>query len=430
MLQTAKKQTDDITFDDYLSLDIKKLWLGIRAEPWSFWFLCGYFFFEYTQVQKIYPWLGFLPWGQIFILGAFFLAFISQDHKWISNPCNTAIFLFFIHIFVSSLLAFDIGQSFDYLNVIANWAIMYYCVICIISTKKRFYVLFLLLLLASFKMSQFATISWIQRGFSFMRWGVGGPPGWFGDSADMGCHILLFLAWSVAFLSFTYKRNGVYSKIFCLAMVITALCTIIATGNRGSFLGLAAIGLATLLLLPSRIRNLCAIGAIAVAIYWATPQEFLDRFDTAGKDETSTTRLELWQNGIKMGEEKPFFGVGYENFTKYGNYYFGQKLVAHNSPITVFAELGYLGLALYLYIHLTIYRVNRKTRKIAKELGDEFSAAVATSLYLGLAAYVISTLFITVPYYPFLYVQLALTAALSNIVIKQSIDQKKMASQR
>ncbi len=425
MLNKAKLQASDITFDDYLSFDIKKTWIGIRAEPWSFWFLCGYFFFEYTQVQKIYPWLAIVPWGQLFLLAALYCIFISKESKWNSNSCNVAIIILFLHVFISSLLAFDVGRSFDFLNIIANWAIMYYCVICIITTKKRFYVLMLLLLLACLKMSQHATISWAMRGFSFQRWGIAGAPVWFGDAADFGLQMCLYLAWAIAFLSVTYKSNGIYSKIFYLTMIITAFATIIAAGNRGTFLGVAAMGLSALLLLPNRIRNFFLIGALAAIVLWAAPQEFLDRFDTAGEDRTSLERLELWGNGIEMGKEHPFFGVGYQNFRIYGEYRYGTSKVAHNALVETFAELGYSGLVLYLYLVFTIYRVNRRTKKISLAAGDAFSSAVSTSLSLGLPAFIVCGLFISVQFYPFLYVQLALTAALNNIVRQKSNSEKK-----
>lgn len=424
MLNKANLQGSEVTFNDYLSLDIKKVWLGIRAEPWSFWFLCGYFFFEYTQAQIIYPWLKILPWGQIFLLGALYFIFTSRESKWISNPCNTAIIIFFLHILVSSILAFDSTRSFDKLNVIANWAVMYYCVMCIVTTKKRFYVLLLLLMLACFKMSQFSAISWMERGFSFARWGTTGAPIWFGDAADYGLQLCLFLAWAVAFQSVVYKRNGRYTKIFCAAMIVTALASILATGNRGTLLGLAAMGLSALLLIPNRIRNFFLISVVTAGMLWAAPQEFLDRFDTAGEDQTSVKRIELWENGIQMGKEHPIFGVGYYNYTTYGAHYFNESLVTHNSPITVFAELGYIGLILYLYIMFIIYWVNKRTRKIATEHGDSYVAAIATSLFLGVPAYFICSIFITVPYYPFLYVQLALTASLSNITRRNYLAKK------
>ena len=416
MLKKEKLQGSEVTFDDYLSLDIKKTWLGIRAEPWSFWFLCGYFFFEYTQIQKIYLWMEVLPWAQFFLLGALYFIFTSNGQKWVSNSCNTAISIFFLHVFLSSLLAFDVSKSFDFMNIIANWAIMYYCVICIVNTKKRFFILMLLLLLACLKMSQHGAISWAQRGFSFTRWGVAGAPVWFGDAADFGLQMCLYLAWAIAFLSVTFHRNGRYSKLFFISMIVTALATIIATGNRGTFLGLAAMAISTLLLMPNRVRNLCMVGLVTFVVLWVAPQEFLDRFDTAGEDNTSVERLELWENGIEMGEKHPFFGVGYQNYRVYGKVYYNKTKVSHNSVVEIFAELGYIGLFLYFYIMLTIYRVNRATKKLAVVSDDRFSSAIASSLNLGLPAYFVCSLFISVQFYPFLYVQLAITAALNNIV--------------
>ncbi len=51
----------NIPFSSYLSLNISEIWVGLRQEPWSFWFLCLYVMLEYTRIHAIYPWLGILP---------------------------------------------------------------------------------------------------------------------------------------------------------------------------------------------------------------------------------------------------------------------------------------------------------------------------------------------------------------------------------
>jgi O-antigen ligase len=55
-------------------------------------------------------------------------------------------------------------------------------------------------------------------------------------------------------------------------------------------------------------------------------------------DDTSARgRIEAWSEGLTLLTAHPVFGVGYSRFTEYN------ELVAHNSFIHTFAELGLLG---------------------------------------------------------------------------------------
>jgi O-antigen ligase len=406
-----------VSFDDYLSLNVKNMWQGFRQESWFFWFLCLYFLFEYTRLQAIYPWLGVIPWAQMTLLLAFAGAIFSSEFKFKTITFEIVFFLFLVHILITSIFAENPSASFEKLSVMVNWAIMYYCVVVIVDSKKRFFILLSVMMLASFKMSQHAALSWAARGFAFERWGIAGPVGWFGDSADLGLQMCIFLAFAALFYFLVRRRVGIFFNVVLLAMMISALAAILATGNRGTFLGLLGMLLAFLMIQKNRFRNVLLLAAVLAALLWAAPKEFLDRFDTAGKDKTSTERLIFWENGIEMGNKYPLLGVGYENFSDYNRKRFDHKsMVAHNAPITVFAELGYPGLILYFYLIYKVVRVNFVSRKLARDKGDGFSEAMSTAIIVGTAGYFVASMFISVGYYPFLYVQMAFSAALYRIV--------------
>src|SRR5690625_2749265 len=72
----------------FYTLDVKGLWQYFKGEHFSFWMICGYLFVEYVRPQSILPWLDFLPWAQLFVLGALAGWLMDHDRKWVGSPIN------------------------------------------------------------------------------------------------------------------------------------------------------------------------------------------------------------------------------------------------------------------------------------------------------------------------------------------------------
>ena len=107
-----------------------------------------------------------------------------------------------------------------------------------------------------------------------------------------------------------------------------------------------------------------------------------------------------------------------------GNY--SHCLVAHNTYVTAAAEMGIIGFIVYLSLILFILIQNARTRNNAKQCNNMFIRYMAHGLDGGIIGYVIATIFYTTLFYPMLYVQLAMTVALSEISKKKLIEKKKM----
>lgn len=405
---------EEIVFDDLILMRFKKIAVSYFSQSAGFFFLCVYFFFEYTRIHQIYEWLGIIPWAQISLLIAFFLALIGP-RKLSIGIFGLSFGLFFVHILCSSMMAMNTSWSLSRLDLIINWLVMYFCVVNLVTSKERVFLLLSVIIVSSFKMSQHAAIAWALRGFRFERWGISGPPGWFGDSADLGLQMCIYLAIVSLFFIHYRKRLDKIPNLIFLAMIVTAFATILAAGNRGTLLALTAMALTYLLIQSNRLRNFLILSVVSLLLLWAAPQQLLDRFDTAGSDRTSIERLDLWGNGIEMANRNPIFGVGYDNYTIANARYFQMTKVAHNSPITVAAELGFVGFMLYAFLMLKVVWVAFRIRK--KDVSEDgFFKVLSAAIILGMSAYFISTLFITVPFYPFLYVFMALLAAMHNIM--------------
>jgi putative inorganic carbon (HCO3(-)) transporter len=157
---------------------------------------------------------------------------------------------------------------------------------------------------------------------------------------------------------------------------------------------------------------------LAFALLWTfLPDEQKERFQTIGEDKTSQQRILYWENGIEMIKEHPVLGVGYFNFPLYyGRYYPDDVLresaqLPHNIFIQIGTDTGLLGLAVFSGFLLVAYRLGRRFK--AGGCKDQ-QTLIGRCANLSLLGFVVAGQFVTVAYYPFLWIHLALVVALNN----------------
>jgi O-antigen ligase len=161
------------------------------------------------------------------------------------------------------------------------------------------------------------------------------------------------------------------------------------------------------------------------------PEQMINEFRTAGEDSTSIQRLGLWSFGMDVARDNPVLGVGYENWVDYCNFIdpvipeVPRCMVAHNAYVTVVAETGYVGLVLYILLAVFILIQNASTRANARQLDNKLFLYTALALDAGLIGYLASSMFYSVSWYPFIWVQLAMTVALHEISRNQLCNSKE-----
>lgn len=418
-----------------LGLSPKKIWRVLKGQSWAFWLLCLYFFFEYVRPQAIWPFIDVLPWSQTVLLASAAAAVVEGKFR-LDVPLAGLLSAFTLVVIVSVAGAYDPAASFGRWQLFVNWFLVFFLVVNVVDTKERFFIFVLLYLLWNFKMSQHGARSWAAAGFGFRDWGVVGAPGWFHNSGEFGIQMTMFLPLSVYFAMECWEESeALWKRLFLLAMPVTCLMSVIASSSRGAYLGLAAAAVVMLFQLrqikpAALITGLLVIGALLI------PAEQWDRFETAGEDDTSRARLEYWEDGIEIMNRHPFFGVGYENWLPYyrdhfsGEGHYGTSQVPHNIFIEAGAELGYFGLIAFVLLIFGTFSVNLKTRRVAHRLGPpgEFFVRMGYALDAALVGFLVSGFFVTVLYYPFFWVNLAMTAALHMAVRRQFAETRRSRS--
>ena len=426
MHRTPRPPADD-SFEDVYRLRPGAIWRRLKAEPLYFWLFCGYLFFEYFRPQVIYPVIDFFPWARTFILGAFLFAlFSARQSKSLSGPLTLPFFAFMGVVFASIPFAFDPAWSMREVNTMINWILVYLLFLWLVDTKFRFYIVLGILFLASLKLAQHGFRVSLARDFGYASWGIKGPLGWFSNAADLGVQMAIFTAWAVAiYLGLrTYWEYRVIRWLFAFAP-IAGVVTAIGIGQRNTAVAFVAMGLAVLLVTRNRIRNLLIVALAGAALFMLMPDEYKARFDTAGTDHTSESRLTYWEHGKRIYADHPVIGVGFNNWAPYtvSNYpemfVLGRFEVAHSVPITVAVETGTLGLITYYWLVLAIVLTNLRSARLLRSVEPPFWRYMAIALNVGLAGFLGAGMFLSIMIYPFLWFQAGLTAALYKIAARE-----------
>jgi O-antigen ligase len=252
-----------------------------------------------------------------------------------------------------------------------------------------------------------------------------GPPGFFENSGELAIQMLVFTP--IAY-HFAVGLRPWLTKVkywLLMAFPLTGAMTVLGASSRGGQVGLAAEVLFTFFT-GKRLIKAIAVTAVLAAAGWAVlPDEQKTRFLEAGDDTTSQQRLLYWSHGIDMIQSHPLLGIGYFNFPLYFERHYPESLIVseaqlpHNIFIQIGVDLGILGLIVYLIL---IYRAFRSTMDVRSAARNAPQLAFYVTLSKGFdtafIGFLVAGQFVSVVYYPFMWIHLALVVALRNIVQK------------
>jgi O-antigen ligase len=282
---------------------------------------------------------------------------------------------------------------------------------------------FLLLLLAfglwNIKMTQHGVRSWASIGFGFRAVGVGGAPGWFQNSGEFGIQMCVFAPIAGYFAYGAWPVLNKWSRRLLLVVIASALMSMIATSSRGAIVGIAAVSAWVIWRTPHRVKALVSLSVAAALIWLAIPAESKERFREIGDDRTSTKRLTYWTHGVEIASQHPLLGIGYRNWLPYYRaHYNPEGQLPHNFMVEAAAELGYLGALVVVWIMVASFRETANVRRRTAASGqtpDRLLWALAYGLDGALIGFAVSGFFVTVLYYPFLWMNTAMVMALARV---------------
>lgn len=237
--------------------------------------------------------------------------------------------------------------------------------------------------------------------------------------------ILPFIAITF-FMSLAEKNKTL--KIILLGIAAIILFALISTVSRGGIVGLGGMLLISTFKAKRKIIAILLVCIMAVLFLNIMPAGLRERFEKTqvseyaygigvGDIDSSTRRYNLSLAAWRMFLAHPIFGVGVGNYfyenRNYAPVYPGR---AHNMYLEIMAELGIIGLLLFLGI---IFYTSRCLNKIIKN--NSVFSGYARGLYIGLAGFLVTGIFLHAQQDRILWFIVFMSAALERIYEKNYI---------
>lgn len=338
----------------------------------------------------------------------------------IRSPLSGWIVLYGLIVVLSGVFGYNPSNSFENLHWFFNWLIIYFAIIWTVRTRTQFFIFLALYLLFNFKLSQTGFLSWAAQGFGFDAHGTGGP-GWLRNSGEFGIQMCIFTPLAVAFALALRRHCSTPVRWILYFIPITAIGAILASASRGALAGLGASSLWSIRTGKHFVRTLILVGTLLLLAYAALPEEFKERLGSSGADRTSLVRLDRWEKGWETIKKYPVLGVGHKNWEIYYgdhlNYGLPGTRMVHNIFIESGTEHGLLGLGTLCALLISMLFVNARTRALARDSNDTFSIYIAHGMDAAIWGMVISSSFVTVLYYPYVWIHAAFVASLHISVL-------------
>jgi O-antigen ligase len=205
--------------------------------------------------------------------------------------------------------------------------------------------------------------------------------GLFGDPNDFSSLLAVALVLSLYWI-IDGHRNPM-ARYFWVPAFLLFGYALVLTQSRGGLLA-ALLGILVLLYYRLGPRATTVLVLCLVPIVLSV---FVARQTTFAEDDTATGRFHHWADGLELLKAKPLLGVGMNQFDKHS------YLVAHNSYLHCYGELGFLGGTLFFgaffYALWVLWRLTSRRAVIldptARQLNPYLLAAV-----VGYAAALVS----------------------------------------
>jgi len=403
----------------------------------SFVGLMFYAFIEYSRLPEMYPIFQLLDLGKVAIILAA-VGYLASPRaqsgvRSSSRGIDTAVLVFTIGNLLSSCFASQQTHVWGAFLQAVYYATVYFLLTRILTSFWQIRTFLFLVLLLNLKLAQHTVRSYSMyrsSGMSDMRIIMSGGAGagvtsFFGNAGDRG--LAMTVVWGIVWAWLVGKVEKKRSvRVFLAICFVLFFFAILFCGTRGAVVGAAAIVLAALARSPKRIGAAFLAIVFLLGVWLILPGASKQRFGAAWDwqtDPDTASRITYWGLGLEMFEHNPILGVGPGNFVYLNPF----NQVEHSVYVQVLSGLGLVGTTSFLAMLVLFFRLNARTRKLALQTGGgrrSFAYCLAFGLDLGMVGYLTSGAFLSVLYYPHLWILLGLSVALNKCCLNEPREQQ------
>jgi probable O-glycosylation ligase (exosortase A-associated) len=382
------------------------------------WAIIAIFVMEYVRPQSLFPPLGMLKLNSLIPLGTYaYSLFFSrkESYKFLrtreSKLLMTFALLMFLHYFFADVTMY-VHRRF---TAVIGYIITFYLLEKELDGFRKLD-LFLRAFVIIHTFIVFLNLDLFLRGdrSEFISSGS-----FLGDGNDFGLALNVALPLAMYYI---FHGKGKMLRITMTTCAVFMLIGIIGLASRGAIVALVMV-LGYFIFWSRRfVLGIALVIFTTVIVSLFASQLFFERMATLrdySSEGSASARLDAWQAGLHMAIDHPLTGVGVGHFfVAYGKTYrnpnaTGPWMNAHSMYFQTLGETGLPGFALYLAILATGYF---GVGAIRAKKGDGERAPpthdLALFVRMSWVAFIINGAFLSVAYYPHVFVLCGISSAL------------------
>lgn len=170
------------------------------------------------------------------------------------------------------------------------------------------------------------------------------------------------------------KTSKVMNRVVSILIIVALVIVILSTGSRTGLV-LTLFVLFMYFLSSGNANNVVVmillVLFLAPVIYNYIPESIWERFlETNDLVESGnfSDRGDVWKAGLEaLSHENFLVGVGYSNFSTMLRQHFGWQMASHNTYLSYLADLGIIGLVIFMVTLCTLFKIVWNIYKASKD---------------------------------------------------------------
>jgi putative inorganic carbon (hco3(-)) transporter len=343
------------------------------------------------------------------------------------------VWITFTTLYISIVPEFSghLQDARDHLQEVSKILLMTFLTILLVSSKKKFRWL-VLVILASFGIKAlFAAVFYLQTGGEFQIWG---PEGSFlYDNNDFGLAMNMTLP---MFFYMAQAERSLWVRVGLRGLMVAVAICVVGTYSRGGLLGLSAVTLVIVGKSRQKVIGLFLVCVAVAGVLTLTTVAWKNRmsdFLQGNLDNSAYSRLIAWGGGWNLALSHPLTGGGFDIYTDEAafphfvppslrGYLYGKNIHLHSSHSIYFqmlGEHGFVGLGLFLMLLGSCFMSMRRLREQAITHTQLQWVVPYTNMFeVTLLAYMISGATLGRAYFDFFYQVVALVIVLKLLAAR------------
>ena len=238
----------------------------------------------------------------------------------------------------------------------------------------------------------------------------------------------MFISMSIPLLVFIANEvRNKWGRYGLYAAAVLAVPGVILTGSRGGMLTMA-VAVALTVWRKTKWWKAAITGAVvSVAVLAIIPSQTEQRYQTIKSYQeapSAVTRIRAWETSLAMAADRSVTGVGFGQdvyMREYNNYSVvpeDHPRAAHSVWFSLIGETGYVGLALYVSMLVSVLLITRRIMKRATRRGSKrkkWAWNYAAGLQCALLTFAIGGTFLSQARFEFIFALCMVAVPLAHI---------------